>query len=233
MIPLEAVYVTTLSISVPYIVTTRGTWFIGSIWIRYWIYLPLVHTTRNYTLQITNTHRLVSTIPLALSWQRLLPRKVLQFLCSRRARWLTLHIWTHSAIFSAYLPEPNSRLTAHLERLNSTDYSESEFYVTTDGQSTSLSWNKASIWGLWPDFYYCQTVAGLLMWGAFSDERMGLSLLLTPHQRSYSRVQVPWDLWPYLLSQIRDFRIRRLLRLAGLRWRYSTPPPHGLFLPLA
>jgi hypothetical protein len=32
-----------------------------------------------------------------------------------------------------------------------------------------------------------------------------------------------------LLSQIRDFPFRRLLRLAGLRWRYSTPPPHGIF----
>jgi hypothetical protein len=30
-----------------------------------------------------------------------------------------------------------------------------------------------------------------------------------------------------LLSQIRDFPFRRLLRLAGLRWRYSTLPPHG------
>jgi hypothetical protein len=28
-----------------------------------------------------------------------------------------------------------------------------------------------------------------------------------------------------LFSQIRDFPFRRLLRLAGLRWRYSTPPP--------
>jgi hypothetical protein len=31
-----------------------------------------------------------------------------------------------------------------------------------------------------------------------------------------------------LLSQIRDFPFRRLLRLAGLRWKYSTPSPHGL-----
>jgi hypothetical protein len=30
-----------------------------------------------------------------------------------------------------------------------------------------------------------------------------------------------------LLSQIRDFPFRRLLRLAGLRWRYSTLPLHG------
>jgi hypothetical protein len=31
-----------------------------------------------------------------------------------------------------------------------------------------------------------------------------------------------------LLSQIRDLAFRRLLRLAGLWWRYSTPPPHRL-----
>jgi hypothetical protein len=31
-----------------------------------------------------------------------------------------------------------------------------------------------------------------------------------------------------LLSQNRDFLFRRLLRLAGLRWRYSNPPPHGI-----
>jgi hypothetical protein len=31
-----------------------------------------------------------------------------------------------------------------------------------------------------------------------------------------------------LLSQIRKFPFRRLLRLTGLRWRYSTPPPHGI-----
>jgi hypothetical protein len=30
-----------------------------------------------------------------------------------------------------------------------------------------------------------------------------------------------------LLSQIRDFPSCCLLRLAGLRWRYSNPPPHG------
>jgi hypothetical protein len=33
-----------------------------------------------------------------------------------------------------------------------------------------------------------------------------------------------------LLSQIWDFPFRRLLRLAWSRWRYSTPPQHGLLL---
>jgi hypothetical protein len=42
-------------------------------------------------------------------------------------------------------------------------------------QSANLSWNKAPIWGLGADHYFCQTVAGFLMWGALSDERMGLS----------------------------------------------------------
>jgi hypothetical protein len=32
-----------------------------------------------------------------------------------------------------------------------------------------------------------------------------------------------------LLSEIWDFPFRRLLRIAGSRWRYSTPPPQGLF----
>jgi hypothetical protein len=31
-----------------------------------------------------------------------------------------------------------------------------------------------------------------------------------------------------LLPQIRDFSFCRLLRLAGLRWGYSTPSPHGI-----
>jgi hypothetical protein len=37
-------------------------------------------------------------------------------------------------------------------------------------QSASLPWNKALIWGLRPDLYYRQTVAGLLIRGALSDE---------------------------------------------------------------
>jgi hypothetical protein len=89
---------------------------------------------------------------------------------------------------------------------------QSQSHVTPDGQSASLSWNKAPIWGLRQDFYYCQTVAGLLMWVALSDERTGVSFTIAagPRQRSNSRVRVRWDSRPYFL-----------------RWRYSTPPPHG------
>jgi hypothetical protein len=71
-----------------------------------------------------------------------------------------------------------------------------EFHVMTDGQSASLLWNKTPICGLQPDFYYCQTVEGLLMWGTFSDERMALSFTIAagPCQCSHFQVQVPWDL---------------------------------------
>jgi hypothetical protein len=80
--------------------------------------------------------------------------------------------------------------------LSNESESESESHFTTDGQSACLSWNKAPIWGSRPDFDYCQTVAGLLMWGALSDEKMDLTFTSVggSRQRSQSRVRVSWDL---------------------------------------
>jgi hypothetical protein len=83
--------------------------------------------------------------------------------------------------------------------------SQSQSYVTTDGQPACLSWCQASIWGLRPDFYYCQTVAGLLMSGALSDERTSLPFIVVagPRQSSHS-----WESRGtrdhIFLSQIRD-----------------------------
>jgi hypothetical protein len=61
------------------------------------------------------------------------------------------------------------------------------------------------IWCPWPDFSYCQTVAGF-MWGFLSEQRTGLSFTISPgpRQRSHSRVRVPRDTYHILLSQIRD-----------------------------
>jgi hypothetical protein len=85
---------------------------------------------------------------------------------------------------------------------------------------------------------------------------MGLSftIVVSSRQRSHSRVRVLWDSWPYytvsesrppqpggpgpriyipqeqggpVIPPATGFRFRRLLRLAGLRWRYSNLPPHG------
>jgi hypothetical protein len=48
-------------------------------------------------------------------------------------------------------------IDCYFEQVLVTTESESEFesepYVTTDGQSASLSWNKAPIWDLRPDIY--------------------------------------------------------------------------------
>jgi hypothetical protein len=89
---------------------------------------------------------------------------------------------------------------------------------------------------------------------------LSFAIAACPRQLSHSWVRVPLDSWPYdhiLLSQIRDspnlqgqvpvfispkeqgdpvippgtgFPFRRLLRLAGLRWRYSNPSPRGVLL---
>jgi hypothetical protein len=56
--------------------------------------------------------------------------------------------------------------------------SQNQSYITSDGQSASLSWKKAPILGVRPDIYYYlyMTVAGLLMWDALSEYSTGLSL---------------------------------------------------------
>jgi hypothetical protein len=60
-------------------------------------------------------------------------------------------------------------------------------YVLTDGQSVNLSWCQAPICCPRPDFYYCQTVAGLLMWGSLSKKWTDLSFTTAagPRQRSH------------------------------------------------
>jgi hypothetical protein len=63
-----------------------------------------------------------------------------------------------------------------------------------DRRSASQSvLEKAPFCRLRPDLYYCLTVAGLLMWGALSDERTGLSFTIAagPRQRCHFRVRVP------------------------------------------
>jgi hypothetical protein len=60
---------------------------------------------------------------------------------------LTPHSWTLNYWTAFWIP---LRMNLWLNWIES----ESESYVTTDGQPASLSWNKAPIWGLRPDLYY-------------------------------------------------------------------------------
>jgi hypothetical protein len=43
------------------------------------------------------------------------------------------------------------------------------------------------------------------------------------------RGKVPWDSWPYFTVSDLRLPFRRLLRLAGSQWMYSTPPPHRMW----
>jgi hypothetical protein len=107
---------------------------------------------------------------------------------------------------------------------------ESESCITTDGQSTNLSWNKAPILGLRPDFFTRRQLR--VCWcGAFSLTRgrvcrLHLLLVLASALIFGTECRGTRDL--ILLSQIRDFLLRRFLRLTGLRWRYSTLSPQLL-----
>jgi hypothetical protein len=73
------------------------------------------------------------------------------------------------------------------------------------------------------------------MWGALSGEMTGLSLTIPdgPRQRSHSRVRLPWDPGTYFTVSNSRLPFCRLLPLAELRWRYSTPPPHWILSCLA
>jgi hypothetical protein len=46
-------------------------------------------------------------------------------------------------------------------------------------------------------------------------------------QGSHFRARVPLDSWPYFTVSDSRLSFRRVLRLTGLRWKYSTPPQHG------
>jgi hypothetical protein len=122
-----------------------------------------------------------------------------------------LRILTYECIPSKWFPE-----------------SESESSVTADRQSASLSWNKAPIRGLRPDFITVRHLRSC-WYGALSLTRglvwrIQLLLVLAGALNLESESLGTRDL--ILLSQIWDFPFCRLLRLAGSRWRYLIPPSH-------
>jgi hypothetical protein len=109
---------------------------------------------------------------------------------------------------------------------------QSQSHIATDGQSISKSSCRApsattdqifiTLWHLRP--WFCG--APSLTRGWICILYMLLVLASVDFHGSYSLGTRDH----LLLSQIWDFPIRRLLRLAGSRWRYSHPPPCGLSL---
>jgi hypothetical protein len=73
----------------------------------------------------------------------------------------------------------HSGLSLFWSQLRLTSFSsQSQNRIATDGRSVSHSvLVSSSTWGLWQDIYYCFTVTVLLLCGALSDERTGLSFV--------------------------------------------------------
>jgi hypothetical protein len=99
-----------------------------------------------------------------------------------------------------------------------------ESYVTTDGQSFSRPWNIAPIWDSRPDFITVRQsrvfLCGVLSMTRGRVCRLQSLLALASAVILGSESRATRDY--ILLSQIRDISFCRLLRLAGLQWRYST-----------
>jgi hypothetical protein len=58
--------------------------------------------------------------------------------------------------------------------------------------------------GAQDQIFFCQTVAGLLMWGVLFDERTDLSFTIAagPRQHCHYPVRVPQDSWPYFTVSV-------------------------------
>jgi hypothetical protein len=93
------------------------------------------------------------------------------------------------------------RYSNTLLRRGSTTTSQSQSYVTTDGQLVNLSLCQVPIWDRRPDFYYCQTAVGLLMWSGLSDKRMGPSFTTAADPRQRSHIYRLWNLAAMMLYE--------------------------------
>jgi hypothetical protein len=73
----------------------------------------------------------------------------------------------------------------------------SQSYITTDGQSASLSWKKHPS-GAYDQIFSLSDHCGFLIWGALSDERTGLSF--TIYNIQYILLSQIWDQVPVFIS---------------------------------
>jgi hypothetical protein len=148
--------------------------------------------------------------------------------------WLTLYRWTldfsrmtYDWIIELSWTELNSRMTVPLWLTPSE--SETESYVTTEGRSVCLGIKNPS--GAYDQILITVRQLRVCWRGALSLTRgriCRLQLLLALASAVIFRSESHGTRDHILLSQIRDFPFRRLQRLAGIQWRNSTPPPHGI-----
>jgi hypothetical protein len=125
------------------------------------------------------------------------------------------------------------------------------------GQSASLSWYRATIWNLWPDFTFLRDNCGFLEvehplwredWSVIDSyvcfrASPGQSLLgprlaeLTTifyclswdstSLKAGTCICIPQEQGSPVILTSTGLSFHRPLRPSGLRWKYSNPPPHG------
>jgi hypothetical protein len=102
-----------------------------------------------------------------LSKTRSIPSSNTTVFCST-VDWLALMT---SCLTNAFLLKTQSTTAFNDDFSSTTDWDQSQCSVMTDGQSASLSWNKAPFGDLRPDFYYCQRQLRVSWRGALSLTR--------------------------------------------------------------
>jgi hypothetical protein len=107
--------------------------------------------------------------------------------------------------------------------------SQSQSHITTDSQSVSKSCCRAPSGAHDQIFITIWQLRSCFCWApSLSRGRVCLFYMLLALASAVFLGSESLGTRDYiLLSQIWDFPFCRLLRLAGSRWRYSTPPPHG------
>jgi hypothetical protein len=120
------------------------------------------------------------------------------------------HIYSYTLKYKWYLfncilrrQSSNCLVRPSLSKCKSKAKSHCDWRSVSQSVSQSVSLGVEPAWGSWPDIYYCWTSRFCFLWGALSDERMGLSFLhaIGPCQR-IECIQKQRKLLQYLGSQI-------------------------------
>jgi hypothetical protein len=137
---------------------------------------------------------------------------------------------TGSVFVLMWKGEKTHTLLGPLERvnLNHRTISQSQSHIATDGQSISKSWCRA-LSGAHDQIFITLWQLGSCFCGARSLTRGRVCLLymLALASAVFLGSESLGSRDHILLSQFWDFPLRRFLRFAESRWKYSTPSPHG------
>jgi hypothetical protein len=148
-----------------------------------WIYCTLhIHTVRDYRQYsaVADSQTTDFTVTYALGFSvftsRIMATDLQPFNCNLKSHMESSfqNLIPFLPLLSTQFNSPALNLTLRQAGVSKFDFP-LHYTLRPTVHSASLFWNQAHIWALRPDLYYCQTVAGLLMWGALSDERTGLS----------------------------------------------------------